>query len=242
MNRRLIVLHLVMVASLLGASMAAGQMVVRHGGGEEGDVDIMLLNELGIVVGMDDGSGDLKVMVLLPDADPAIEIQRDDLLLMINGERVRDMATLRAAYESAAIGDEVKIGFRRGDRRFISSFEKEDPEMPEGAKQVVMIGGPGGEFDDMQPLHEFGVILGEMDGEVVVAMRLPLDDAPLDEDDVLQSVNGTAVASLEEFRSVYEPLAIGDAVDVIALRDGQEIRASRTKAEFQGRIKVQKGP
>jgi S1-C subfamily serine protease len=241
MSRRRIVLSLVILASLIGASQAIGQVVVRHGGGEEGDADILLLTELGIVVGMEEGSSDLKVLVLLPDADPEVEIERDDLLLMINGKRVKDMATLRAEYESAAVGDEVKVGFRRGDRRFLSSFEKEDPQMPQGAKRVVMIGGPGGDFDDMQPLHEFGVVLGEKEGQVVVAMRLPMDDSALDEDDIIQSINGAAVASLGEFRGVYEPLAIGDAVEVIALRDGEEIRASRAKSASQGRIRVRKG-
>jgi S1-C subfamily serine protease len=231
-------LSLVIVASLLGASHAIGQTVVRHGGGEEGDVDIMLLSELGIVVGMDEGSSDLKVMVLMPDADPEVGIKRDDLLLMINGQRVKDMATLRAAYESAGVGDEVKLGFRRGDRRFLSSFAKEDPAMRQGTRRMVMIGGPGG---DMQPFHEFGVVLGEKEGQVVVAMQLPMDDSALAEDDVLQSINGTSVDSLEEFRGIYEPLAIGDAVEVIALRDGEEIRASRTKAEFKGQMQIRKG-
>ena len=242
MNRRRIMLSLVIVASLLGASQAIGQMVVRHGGGEEGDADIILLTELGIVVGMEEGSSDLKVMVLLPDADPEVGIKRDDLLLMINGERVKDMATLRAAYESAGVGDEVKLGFRRGDRRFLSSFAKEDPAMPQGARRMVLIGGPGGDFDDLLPFHEFGVVLGEKEGQVVVAMQLPMDDSALDEDDVLQSINGTSVDSLEEFRGVYEPLAIGDAVEVIALRDGEEIRASQTKTKSQGQIRVRKGP
>jgi len=228
-----------MVVSILGASQAIGQMVVRHVGGEEGDVDIMLLTELGIVVGMDEGTSDLKVMVLLPDADPKLEIKKDDLLLMINGKRVKDMAALRAAYESAPVGDEVKVGFRRGDRRFLSSFAKKDPEMPQGARRMVMIGGPGG---DMQPLHEFGVVLGEREGQVVVMMQLPMGDSALAEDDVLASINGTAVASLDELRGVYAPLAIGDGVEVIALRDGKEIRASRTKAEPQGQIRIRKGP
>lgn len=242
MNQRRIMLSLVIVASLLGASQAIGQMVIRHGGGEEGNVDIILLTELGIVVGMEEGSSDLKVMVLLPDADPDVDIKRGDLLLMINGKRVKDMATLRAEYESAAVGDEMKVGFRRGDRRFLSSFAKEDQEESQGGTRMVMIGGPGGEFDDMQPFHEFGVVLGERSGHVVVAMQLPMDDSALVEDDILQSINGAAIASLEEFRGAYEPLAIGDEVEVIALRDGEEIRASRIKSKGQGQIRVRKGP
>ena len=52
---------------------------------------------------------------------------------MINGKRVRDIATLRETYEAAAVGDVVKVGFRRGDERFLSSFEKKDPEEEGGA-------------------------------------------------------------------------------------------------------------
>ena len=231
-----------MAVSLLGVSQTIGQTVVRHAGGEEGDVDIMLLTELGIVVGADEGASDLRVFVLLPDADPKLEIKKDDLLLMINGKRVRDMAALRVEYESAPAGDEVKVGFRRGDRRFLSSFAKQDPETAHGGRRMVMIGGPGSDVGDMQPLHEFGVVLGEKEGHVIVMMKLPMGDSALNEDDVLESINGTVVASLEEFRGVYEPLAIGDGVEVIALRDGKEISASRTKAKPQGQIRIRKGP
>ena len=229
------------MASLLAASHTTGQTVVRHGGGEEGNADIMLLTELGIVVGLEQGSSDLKVMVLLPDADPEGDIKRNDLLLMINGKRVKDMATLRAEYESASAGDEVKVGFRRGDRRFLSSFEKEDQAASQGGTRMVMIGGPGDDFDDMQPLHEFGVVLGESEGQVVVAMQMPVDNPALHENDILQSINGTAVATLDEFREVYDPLAIGKAVEVTAIRDGEEITASVTKTKPQGQIQIRKG-
>jgi len=152
------------------------------------------------------------------------------------------MASLRAEYEAAAAGDQIKVGFRRGDERFLSSFAKKDQKTSPGEKRMVMIGGPGEDFDDLQPVQELGAVLGEKEGHVVVAMQMPVEDPTLDEHDVLQSINGTAVASLEEFRAVYEPLAVGDAVDVIVLRDGKEIRASRTKSRFQGQIRVRKGP
>lgn len=244
MSQSGIKLGLVLIATLLSATLTAGQTIMRHGGSGEGDVDIMLINELGVVVGMNEASGNLTVMVLLPDADPDMEIARDDLLLMINGQRVKDMAALRAAYEAAAVGEEVKLGFRRGDTRFLSSFEKEDAAAQAGVKRMVMIGGPGGEgeFDDMQPLTEFGVVLAEKEGQVVVAMQLPLDEVTLMKDDVIKSVNGTTVSSLEDFRSVYGELAIGAAMNIVAMRETQEVPVSGTKSDSPGRIQVRKGP
>jgi S1-C subfamily serine protease len=242
MNRRRIYFGLAIVVGLLGASLSMGQTVIRHGGGGEGDMDILLLTELGIVVGMDEDSSELKVMVLLPDADPKMEIAREDLLLMINGKRVKDMAGLRAEYETAVVGDEVKVGFRRGDRRFLSSFEKKDPAAEQGTRRMVMIGDGEGDHNDMQPLTEFGVVLEQKEDLVVVGFELPMDGGALKEGDVLQSLNGTSISSLENFRSIYTSLATGAAIEVIAMRDGEEVRASGTKSDSEGQIRVRKGP
>jgi hypothetical protein len=239
MPAKSIVRNLMVVCALL-APPAAAQMVFRHAGEDGGEADVMILQELGVVVGLPEGEETIRVMVLLPDRESDVDLQRDDLLLMLNGERVRDMATLRAAYETAAAGDEIKMGFRRGDRRFLASFEKQDA--PPGERRVVMMGGPGSDLGDLQPLHEFGVLLGEKEGSVVVTMQLPVDEPALAEQDVVRSVNGRAVSSLQEFREVYDGLAVGDDVEVVAVHDGDEVRVSRVKADVEGRIQVRRAP
>lgn len=234
------IVQVVMIVCALLTPPAAAQMVFRHAGEDGGEADVMVLQELGVVVGLPEGEETIRVMVLLPDRESDVDLQQDDLLLMLNGERVRDMETLRAAYEAAAAGDEIKMGFRRGDRRFLASFEKQDA--PPGERRIVMMAGPGSDLGDVQPLPEFGVLLGEKDGAVVVMMQLPVDDPAFAEQDVVRSVNGRAVSSLQEFREIYDGLAVGDEVDVVAVHDEDEVRVSRTKAEFEGRVQVRRAP
>ena len=71
-----------------------------------------------------------------------------------------------------------------------------------------MIGGPGADSGNLHPLPEMGVILEERESKVIVGFPMPGGDAALKEDDVLSSVNGTAIRSLEEFRGVYDALAV----------------------------------
>lgn len=237
MNRRINFLILAALVGLLGASLASGQMVMSHGGGGEGDV--IVLRELGVVAGPGEKDDEVRLLILLPGTDREIALQKGDLILMINGKRVRDVATLREAYEEAGIGEVVKLGIRRGDERFLTSFEKEAPgAMGEGGAVRIMVGGPGSDFDDIHPLPEFGVLLAEKDGELVVAMELPMGTPAFKKDDVVQSINGRTIASLEELRAVYEPLEVGEDVELVVMRDSDEIRATRAKANQEGMIRM----
>ncbi len=236
MNRRIHFLMLAVLLGLLGASLASGQRIMSHGGGEG---EVVVLRELGVVAGPGEKDDEVRLMMLLPGTQREIALQKGDLILMINGKRVRDVATLREAYEAAAIGEVVKLGIRRGDERFLTSFEKEPPgAMGEGGAVRVVLGGPGSDFDDIHPLPEFGVLLAEKNGELVVAMELPMGTPALKKDDVVQSINGRTVASLEEFRAAYEPMAVGEDVELVVKRDGDEIRATRAKANQEGLIRV----
>ena len=239
MNRRITVLTLVVLVGILAASHASGQMIMRHGGGAEGGDEIIVLRELGVVAGPGEEDNEVRLMMLLPGTEREVALQKGDLILMVNGKRVRDVATLREAYDAADIGEVVKLGIRRGDERFLTSFEKKDPEeMEEGSGMRVMVGGPGGDFDDIHPLPEFGVLLAEKDGKVVVAMELPMGTPAFEKDDEVQSINGQTIASLEELRAAYEPLAVGDDVALVVLRDSDEIRATRAKVEQDGMIRM----
>jgi len=237
MNRRIHFLTMVLLVGILGASHASGQMIMRHGGG--GDGDVIVLQELGVVAGPGESEDEVRLMMLFPDTEREIALEKGDLILMINGQRVRDVATLREAYEAAAVGEVVKLGIRRGDERFLTSFEKEDPEaMGEGGAVRVMVGGPGSDFEDIHPLPEFGVLLAEKDGEVVVAMELPMGTPAFKKDDVVQSINGRTIESLQEFREAYEPLAVGEDVALVVMRDSDEVRATRAKADQEGMIRM----
>lgn len=237
MSRRSIAVAAVLMTTILAAPGASAQMVFRHGGGGQ-EADIVVLRELGVVAGVEEASGDLQVLVVLPDAEPEVPLERGDLLLMIDGKRVRDTAAVREIYEAAEVGAVIKVGFRRGDERFLASFEKEEEEP--GAVRMMVVGGPGSEGGDMQPLMEFGVILQERDGAVVVGMQMPVDEPALLEDDVLKSINGRQISSLADFREAYGALAVGDDVALLAMRGDEEIASTRTKQEQTGRVRVRR--
>jgi S1-C subfamily serine protease len=208
--------------------------------GSDGENDVVMVGELSVVVGVVPGDDELSVIAVLPDADPDLEVKRGDLLLMVDGERVRDVAAFRAAYEGTEIGDTVKVGFRRGDERFLASFEREQAE--QGGRRVMMIGGPGHDMGDMQPLHEFGVILGEKGDDVVVSMQLPMDGVSLEEGDVVKSINGQAIASLADFRATYESLDIGGEIALVVARGDEEVAATRSKSDAPAGMQIRRGP
>jgi PDZ domain len=232
------------LCGLLAASAAMGQVVMRHGDGEEND--IVFLREIGVIAGAEPGSDEVRILMLMPDVEREVHLQKGDLLLMINGERVRDMAAVREAYAAAAVGDTVKVGFRRGDERFLASFEKKDQEqmaMSHGGGTMMMVGGPdGGDFDDVEVLHDFSVLLGEMDGEILVAAGLPIGEPALEKNDVVVSINGQEVATLEDFRGIYESVPVGDEVAITVRRGDDEASATRAKSEEQGRVRIRRGP
>jgi len=207
--------------------------------GPDGENDVVMVDELSVVVGVMPGDEELSVIAVLPDADPELEVRRGDLLLMVDGQRVRDVATLRAAYEATEIGDTVKIGFRRGDERFLASFEREQAE--QGGRRVMMMGGPGHDMGDMQPLHEFGVILGEQGDDVVVSMELPMDGVSLEEGDIVKSINGLVVASLADFRGAYESLDIGTEIALVVTRGDEEVAATRSKSDAPAGMQIRSG-
>ena len=57
--------------------------------GPDGENDVVMVDELSVVVGVMPGDEELSVIAVLPNADPELEVRRGDLLLMVDGERVR---------------------------------------------------------------------------------------------------------------------------------------------------------
>jgi S1-C subfamily serine protease len=237
MKTKILVWLLFTIVALGVAPVIEAQMVFRHGGEEGEDPgNVVMLRELGILAGApDEEAKELEVIALLPDADPELDLKRGDLLLMIDGKRVRDSDAAREIYEAAEIGQTIKVGFRRGDERFLRSFEKSDE--PPGQMRMMVMGGPGS-MGEMHPLTEFGAILGEKEDSVVVSMVLPMDEALFEEDDIVKSINGKSVTSISEFREAYEALAIGEDIALSVERDGETIDSTRAKADAPTRFRV----
>jgi len=218
--------------TLFAASVASGQVMIRRGGGGGGGDDILMLSELGVVVGAGEEEGaDIQLVAVMPNIDREIRLEQGDLVLMINGKRVRDLATLRAMYDETELGATVKLGFRRGDERFLTSFEKAEAGHGPGGVRMMSIGGSGSEFDDIEAMHEFQALLGEKDGSVVVAIELPMGAPILKQNDRIAKVNGHAVTTLAELREIYTPIAVGEIVELLVVRGDETLPLERAKAE-----------
>lgn len=55
-------------------------------------------------------------------------IEKNDVLVMVNGVSVKTANELKAAYDKVKVGDTIKLGLKRGDEKMIASFVKIDPE------------------------------------------------------------------------------------------------------------------
>lgn len=196
----------------------------------------VVLSEIASIATPAEGGEGVTLTVLPADMRPkenrSLDVREGDRVLMMNGKRIRSADALRELYEAVEEGGEVKLALERGDERFLVSFEKGDGSNTlgggGGGEQRVMIAGPGAGKAEL--LHEAFCLLGEEDGHVKVMNQLrPGGD--LLPDDVVETVNGQAVGSIEEYRSLYEKAAIGDELRFVVRRGGESVEVVIEKSE-----------
>ena len=61
-----------------------------------------------------------------PDEYKNVDIQLNDVIIYTNGKPVKSLEDFKAVYSNASVGDEIKLGIRRGDEMFIVSFNRMD--------------------------------------------------------------------------------------------------------------------
>ncbi|MCP4664251.1 MAG: PDZ domain-containing protein [bacterium] len=218
---------------LVVPTTAGAQMAIRL----DPEKDLML-PEIGAIAGVQEGADVVSFGTVLPRmARPEkyrdLDVREGDTVLMMNGERIRDVATLRELYDALAVGGEVKLGLRRGAERLLVTFAKIDPaEMAVGGpgehrimRRIPMDGGDG----DVEMLAEFDALVGERDGRLRVVAKIAPSD--LRQGDVVTAINGKTLSSLAEFRELYGAVEIGEPLRFDVLRDGRAIEHTATKVE-----------
>jgi S1-C subfamily serine protease len=214
----------------------------------------LLLREIGAVTEMgDDG---LDVLVALPaEARPEAyrdaDVLRGDVVLVINGQRIRSLDTARTLYEQAAIGAELALGIDRGGIKHVVRFTKADPATlptrfefrspggggPGGGQAVahrMVIGGGEG---DVVPVQGLGVVLQESaEKQVTVALVLPGSTTVLKDGDRLLRCAGQDVASAKQVGDAVEPLAVGAEIALEIERDGKRLALRLVKEEGKGQL------
>ena len=180
--------------------------------------------------------------------DPAykdVDIRQGDILMMLNGKRLKSIAQLRKLYERLEVGAEIKVGLKRGKDMVIVAFPKADDSQMGG--QVVQMthdvtegqeGTPGqiitktmsfGGPDDGQgvlPLVGLGVLLADGEDNLKVMQKLQIQgmkvtETDLQPEDIILSINDQAVKSGKQFNPIYEAIPEGSKV-TLKIQRGEE--------------------
>ena len=53
-----------------------------------------------------------------------VDLKTEDRILMANGKRIKTVADFKELYESLPVGEELKMGLRRGEEMRMASFQK----------------------------------------------------------------------------------------------------------------------
>ena len=135
MKHILLFLFCASLSAGFAVSTAASQIIIRSGRGDTAGVqrfnrgDVMIFPEFGGLVTLH--GHDLRVDHIQPPetrvaAYQGVDVREGDLLLLINGERVKTITALSKAYDSLAVGAPVKLGIQRDVQIFNVSFTKAD--------------------------------------------------------------------------------------------------------------------
>lgn len=166
-------------------------------------------------------------------------IKKDDFILMMNGSRVSTIDDIRSTYESIVEGEEIKIGIRRGQERFI--LRKEKGKIPEhgGQRMVMTMDMELEEGVDPVIIPELGLMLVEKDNTLEIAQALePLLPEELKSTPVngysIKSVNEEKFDSAEVLKTYIEKLSVGDEIALTLTKAGDEIAIIFAKQKPKG--------
>ncbi len=202
--------------------------------------DAFPIPETGALV-VKDGA-DLRVQFVPPPGNRpekyrSVDLQEGDLILLVNGKRVRNVEDLKKAHAATPVGEQFKLGIQRGQEMMMVSFEKGDPkDLPKMNMRIMTSGGDGTEV-----LPAVGVVLVEKKKSVIVDKLLPVETSAVKgldvkEGDAIVAVNGTEVTSLKEFVRIYDDIAVGEEVDWKIRRSGKDIAVSFAKPKPMGKV------
>ncbi|MBO6525377.1 MAG: hypothetical protein JJ971_16225 [Balneolaceae bacterium] len=167
-------------------------------------------------------------------------LEQGDVILMMNGKRATDIETLRSIYESVEADQEIKIGVRRGNERFILNAIKGD--VPEGGPRMMMTF----DTDDGPPpaiVPELGAMLADRDGSVVLERVIP----PIQPEELkafeiegytIKELNGDKPENADQVRQTLEALEVGAEISITLEKDGDEKNIVFTKQEPRGAFSI----
>lgn len=229
---------------------------------------VFLIPELAAVV-VQDGDN-LKIQFVgppqqLPKKFKDVDMKEGDILMMLNGKKLKTISDLEKAYEALAFDDELKFGIKRDETMVMTKFTKTDMESMPGVRMMTMSadsdgnvkevsGGSGhggmiktmsiGGGDNIELIPALGLILRQEDDQIKVENVMnncpkALSGKGMVDGCTIQKIQGKTVATAKELISVFEEIKTGAEMSLTFLSGGKTITASFPKPEFSGRIMKQ---
>lgn len=237
-------LTLFMAAAFPSTAEAQRKMVMSVGGeGIEGQP--FIIPELGAIVVSKNSA--LEVLNVMPEhARPkdylSVDIKEGDILIMLNGSKLKSIEDLQTAHESLATGEELKFGVKRGKEMRLVKFNKADPaKFPKAQATTMTIDGSAGALDGkVAMLMGTGVVAKNSEGGgIEIAALMPdasanLGGVAVAEGDKIVSLQGTKITELKQLSDLFEKIAIGEEVTLVLANAKEEYTATFKKKKSEG--------
>lgn len=86
-----------------------------------------------------------------------IDLKSGDEIQFVNGKRVKTIEDFKKNYSEIKVGDEFKLGVKRGEQRFIVALKKSDAK---AGPQIIRMGGDGKVISGDAKVENGKVIIG----------------------------------------------------------------------------------
>lgn len=218
--------------------------------------DVVFMSELGAVILLKDKSLVIDVVNSAEqraEVYKSVDLKQNDEVIMINGKKVTILTDLKAAYDSVAVGSDVKLGIKRGKDMMIVSFPKMDQSSMKNQRVMSFTTDGSGEAsagvsEEIASIHasdgevaivmELGLIVGESGSKVKVAglINNQGDESEAGgalEGDVITSIMAQKVTSIKELTEAYDKVEVGKEFSVTLDRNGKAVTIKAVKAAKQ---------
>lgn len=208
----------------------------------QSDGEIFMIAELGAV--LLDKDGKIEVAAVMPadrrmKAYRKVDMLEGDIIMMLNGKRMKEVTEFKTLFESLSADDEINIGIKRGKDMKIISFSKADPKnLPKMNMVMLKDDGEGGGDVDVIMLEGSGLMFEEKKKITTVSATMPHADKLFGEGtvkvgDLILKYGETKITSALQLSDLYESAKIGESVSLVFARDGKEFTVKFDKPKMK---------
>ena len=206
----------------------------------------VLLEEVDAILADHDDS--ITVKTILGKKEQT-DLKKGDIIFMAQGEPVASISDLMKLYEKAKENGTFKMAVKRGEERFLTSFEI-DPTASSG--RDMFSGNVTFNLDDaststannlniVPELMVYGIVAAGDDSGLIIKKTIPnlnaqLKQKGISEGDYLIALNNVEINTHKEFRDIWNDISEGEKIELKFRKDGKDISLSLSKINVNGKV------